>query len=55
VRFDDAQVAAQRRARLAPFDKKLRQFKVGEALDAALLTRMPEVRTPATVVYPQPL
>jgi len=36
-------VAAQRRARLAPFDKKLRQFKVGEALDAALLTRMPEV------------
>jgi U3 small nucleolar RNA-associated protein 15 len=39
----DLKVAAQRRAHLAPFDRKLRSFRLGDALDAALHTHRPEV------------
>lgn len=39
----DFKVAAQRKANLAQFDRKLRSFRLGEALDAALSTHMPEV------------
>ncbi|KAK3269238.1 hypothetical protein CYMTET_22303 [Cymbomonas tetramitiformis] len=39
----DFKVTAQRRAKLAVFDKKLRTFHKAEALDAALATGQPEV------------
>ena len=39
----DYKVLARRRARLAPYDKHLRRFRHGEALDAALATGRPEV------------
>eukprot|EP00959_Pyramimonas_sp_CCMP1952_P237806 4969185-Pyramimonas_sp.AAC.2 len=42
----DFKVEQQRKARLAPFDRKLRAFRVGEALDCALETRRPECPGP---------
>jgi hypothetical protein len=39
----DLKIAAQRRAHLAPFDRKLKSFRLGDALDAALHTHRPEV------------
>ncbi|KAK9841941.1 hypothetical protein WJX81_000200 [Elliptochloris bilobata] len=40
---DDVRIAAQRRARLAPYDRDLRQFRYRAALDAALASGRPEV------------
>ena len=40
---DDYRVRAQRRVKLAPFDRYLRKFHYQDALDAALATVKPEV------------
>jgi len=40
---DDYTVELQRIQRLAPFDKALRQFRYGEALDEALSTKTPQI------------
>ena len=42
---DDYRVRAQRRVRLAPFDRALRKFLYRDALDAALVSGKPEVVT----------
>lgn len=39
----DVVVSARRRANLAPYDRALRAFRYGEALDAALATQRPEI------------
>ena len=44
---DDFRVEHVRKARLAPYDKLLKAFNYGAALDAALSTAAPQVRSPA--------